>query len=141
VSDPKRAEFEGLVAAINAAADAGRWDTVDRLTDLALALSRTLLVEQGLTSAEHLAHNPLDMTRAEQRRAYGIARAKSKTPVAKAIVAKYGTLTRFARDARVTKTSLSNYLNDHRPCPERLYRRIKQEFPDVAWEPKRGTVP
>jgi len=143
VSDPRRAEFEGLVAAINAAADAGEWDIVSRLTDLALALSKTLLAEQGLTSGGHLGQNEPMMTQEQRhRRGRAVARAKASNDLARAVVddpqKRWRSMTDFAKHLGISKQSLSRYTDEEgsnpSPCPARIAEQVRRDFPGLKWK-------
>jgi len=137
VSDPRRAELESLAAAINEAAKAGRWRTVDRLTDLALALSRTLLAEkEALTTEDRSAH--IDrVTRADRLRRLGVARSRAKgNELALAISAhpSYGTMGQYAKKRlRVSKAAFSAYVTGARKCPREVANAVREDFPGLDW--------
>ena len=85
-----------------------------------------------------------DMTHAQlARRGRGIAKGKAAGDHRKeALVLRYGSLAKAAKELGTTPQSLSGYLGGLYPCPERLAHRVERETglpPDSRTWPK-GTV-
>jgi hypothetical protein len=135
VTDDNLKAREALAIAIAEAAKAGRWDVVERLS----AQIETL--HSGLTSSGHVDQDVPKMTSAQlERRGRAVAAAKADSSLKKAIVERYGSMTKAAKAYRVSKQSLSAYELGERPVPRRIDERVRADFPGLSWEWPGGVV-
>lgn len=125
-----------MTAAILRAAEAGRWEEMRELVDLAKVLADRLAANEPLTTEDRTGHIER-VTRADRLRRLGVARARAVgNDLAMAIGAhpSYGTMALYAKKRlRVSKAAFSSYVTGARKCPREVADAVREDFPGLDW--------
>jgi transcriptional regulator with XRE-family HTH domain len=86
--------------------------------------------------------NNLEAQRARRGRAVALAKADSalKRAVTGDPLKRWRSMTEYAKRLGISKASLSEYESGERPCPARVDRLIRKDFPALRWQWPRGVV-